>query len=346
MLYKQLIRPLLFQLDAERAHHATLTLLKAACAIAPFRWLIRNRYRGREGAAIRLAGLSFPGPVGLAAGMDKNAAYVDELSLLGFGFIEIGTVTPRPQPGNPKPRLFRLKADLALVNRMGFNNDGAAAAAARLRRRRAGPGVIIGGNIGKNRDTAPGAAAHDYVECLEALYDEVDYFVVNVSSPNTPGLRSLQDAGPLSGILEAVQQANQARGGKPLFVKVAPDLSFDQLDELLEILEKHKISGVVATNTTTSREGLQSAVSVIRAAGEGGLSGEPLRDRSTEVVRHIRKKAPGLGIIASGGISGPADALEKMKAGANLVQVYTGFVYEGPSLVRRISAAIPESFRS
>jgi dihydroorotate dehydrogenase len=309
--------------------------------LSPLRWWLARRYkRLSPGLAREVLGLRFPGPVGLAAGLDKDARYVDALSTLGFGFIEIGTVTPRPQPGNPKPRLFRLPLDRALVNRMGFNNEGATSAAARLRRRKTGTGVLIGGNIGKNKDTAEASAAADYVTCLEALYDTVDYFVVNVSSPNTPGLRSLQDAAPLGRILSAVQEANRRRGGKPLLVKVAPDLTDEQLDELLGILPPHGVDGVVATNTTISREGLRSPVNLVSAAGEGGLSGAPLKDRSTAFIRKIRARAPGLCIIASGGILEPADALEKTEAGADLVQVYTGFVYEGPALVRRINETL------
>ncbi|MEJ7658393.1 MAG: quinone-dependent dihydroorotate dehydrogenase [Hymenobacter sp.] len=286
-------------------------------------------------------GLKFPNPVGLAAGFDKNAVLTDELATLGFGFVEIGTVTPRPQPGNPAPRLFRLPQDAALINRMGFNNDGAAAVAARLAGRQ-NRQLIIGGNIGKNKDTPNERAADDYVAAFEALADVVDYFVVNVSSPNTPGLRELQDKKPLISLLQQVQARNLARPTpRPLLLKIAPDLTDAQLDDILEIARETRLSGLVATNTTISRDGLTTPTPTVAGYGAGGLSGRPLRARATEVIAYLHQKSRGeLPIIGAGGIHSAQDALEKLAAGAALVQLYTGFIYEGPGLVKRINKAI------
>ena len=282
-----------------------------------------------------LWGLTFPNPVGLAAGFDKDAKYTDALACLGFGFVEIGTVTPRPQPGNPKPRLFRLPADKALINRMGFNNDGAEAAAHRLKTRK--ERIIIGGNIGKNKDTPNEQAADDYEKCFRELYDAVDYFVVNVSSPNTPGLRELQDKEPLTELLNRLQAINRQYHHKPILLKIAPDLTNEQLDDIIDIVRITELAGIVATNTTISRNGLITEVGIVNETGAGGLSGLPLKQRATEVIRYIHSRSNAeIPIIASGGIFTPADAQEKLDAGASLVQVYTGFIYEGPGIAKKI----------
>ena len=341
-MYKSLVKPLLFQLDAERAHHVVFDNLRRAARLPGTKALLRQLYDFQHpGLAREVFGLRFPNPVGLAAGFDKNAVLTDEMATLGFGFVEIGTVTPRPQPGNPAPRLFRLPQDEALVNRMGFNNDGAAAVAARLAGRR-NRQLIIGGNIGKNKDTPNERAADDYVACFEALAEVVDYFVVNVSSPNTPGLRELQEKKPLIDLLQQVQARNLARAvPRPLLLKIAPDLTDAQLDDILEIARETQLSGLVATNTTISRANLTSDETYVTSLGAGGLSGRPLRARATEVIRYLHQKSDGgLPIIGSGGIHSAADALEKIAAGAALVQLYTGFIYEGPALVSRINRAL------
>lgn len=265
---------------------------------------------------------------------------VDELEALGFGFIEIGTVTPRPQPGNEKPRLFRLKKDRALINRMGFNNKGAAVAAAKLRNRKSK--ILVGGNIGKNKDTPNEEALNDYLLCFNELFDVVDYFVVNVSSPNTPGLRDLQEKGPLTNILRELNGKNKSRNNpKPIFLKIAPDLTFSQLDDIVDIVTDTGIAGVIATNTTVSREGLKTPKEEVEKIGAGGLSGDPLATRSTEVIRYICDKSKNLfPVIGVGGISSGADAIEKQKAGARLVQIYSGFIYEGPGLAKSICKAL------
>jgi len=341
-VYKSVVKPLLFNLDAERAHHFVFDNLRRAARLPGAGALLRGLYDYQHpGLARTVFGLQFPNPVGLAAGFDKNAALTDELALMGFGFVEIGTVTPRPQPGNPAPRLFRLPQDEALLNRMGFNNDGAAAAAQRLARRR-NRQLIIGGNIGKNKDTPNAHAAADYVAGFEALAEVVDYFVVNVSSPNTPGLRELQEKKPLIDLLQQVQARNLARPvPRPLLLKIAPDLTDAQLDDILEIAQETQLSGLVATNTTIGRGGLRTAAGHVAALGAGGLSGRPLRARATEVIRYLHQKSGGgLPIIGAGGIHSAADALEKLAAGAALVQLYTGFIYEGPGLVKQINRAV------
>lgn len=332
-----LLRPLLFLLPPERAHRLTFSLLGFAARI-PGLLRLAGGAKPPENAGVELMGLRFPSPVGLAAGMDKDAEHVDALHRIGFGFIEVGTLTPRPQAGNPKPRLFRLKQDRALINRMGFNNGGAAAAAERLRRRK--PGIIVGGNIGKNKDTPNEAALEDYLACFDALQPVVDYFVVNVSSPNTPGLRALQEKGPLLAILRALKDRS-ARAPKPILLKIAPDLHEGQLEDIAEVVKESGIAGVIATNTTIARAGLRTRGAEVEAIGAGGLSGAPVRVRSTEVVRFLRARLPRpLVIIGVGGIDSPEAALEKLSAGADLVQVYTGLVYQGPSLVNRINHAI------
>lgn len=282
-----------------------------------------------------LFGLTFKNPVGLAAGFDKDAKLYNELSNFGFGFIEIGTLTPKPQIGNPKKRLFRLNEDSAIVNRMGFNNGGVEEAVYRLKKNK---GVLVGGNIGKNKVTSNENAVDDYVICFHALYDYVDYFVVNVSSPNTPNLRALQDKEPLTALLNTLQELNRKKEkAKPILLKIAPDLTDEQLLDIIEIVSTTQIDGVIATNTTISRDGLQSS----NKKEVGGLSGKPLTDRSTEVIRFLSEKSKkAFPIIGVGGIHSEKDALEKMKAGADLVQIYTGFIYEGPQLIKRINRAL------
>ena len=341
-MYKAFVKPALFNLDAERAHHLVFDNLRRAARLPGAKSLLRGLYDFQHPSLAReVFGLKFPNPVGLAAGFDKNAALTDELATLGFGFVEIGTVTPRPQAGNPQPRLFRLPQDEALVNRMGFNNDGAAVVAARLARRH-NRQLIIGGNIGKNKDTPNERAAEDYVAGFEALAEEVDYFVVNVSSPNTPNLRQLQEKEPLIHLLQQVQARNLSRAQpRPLLLKIAPDLTDSQLDDILEIARETKLSGPVSTNTTISREGLVTDAGQVAALGAGGLSGRPLRARATEVIRYLHQRSQGgLPIIGAGGIHSAADAQEKLAAGASLVQLYTGFIYEGPALVSQINKAL------
>jgi dihydroorotate dehydrogenase len=342
-VYKQFAKPLLFKLDAERAHHFIFDNVKRLGRVPGTAAMLRALYDYRHPSLEReVFGLKFPNPVGLAAGLDKNALLTDELATMGFGFVEIGTVTPRPQPGNPTPRLFRLPQDEALLNRMGFNNDGAATVAERLGRRH-NRQLIIGGNIGKNKDTPNEQAGADYVAAFDALVEEVDYFVVNVSSPNTPGLRELQDKEPLIKLLQQVQSRNLARATpRPLLLKIAPDLTDAQLDDILDIARETQLSGLVATNTTIARpETLRTAVTTVASYGAGGLSGRPLRERATEVIRYLHRRSQGgLPIIGAGGIHSAQDALEKLAAGATLVQLYTGFIYEGPGLVKQINRAL------
>ena len=339
-----LLRRLLFLFPAEDVHYFAMNCFRLVNKIGLAKSLsqafgdVRSSHR-------EVFGLRFKNPVGLAAGFDKNACYLDELEALGFGFIEIGTVTPKPQEGNVKPRLFRLPKDKAIINRMGFNNDGVKAIAKRLHERkqkRTGrPGVdslVIGGNIGKNKITPNEEAWKDYEICFRELFDVVDYFVVNVSSPNTPGLRELQEKDALHKILSHLQAINlQQPIQKPLLLKIAPDLSREQVDDVIDLAMKIKLDGLVATNTTISRKGLQSNEALVTHLGAGGLSGAPLREKSTEIVNYIYEKTGGLiPIIASGGIFTAEDAKEKLKAGASLVQVWTGFVYEGPAIVKNI----------
>lgn len=329
-----LLRPLLFQLSPETAHHLTFSLLEWPGAAA-----LSGGSLPPADAAVEVMGLKFPGPVGLAAGMDKDAAHVNALARIGFGFIEVGTLTPLPQPGNDKPRLFRLKPDRALINRMGFNNGGVAAAVERLKRRK--PGIIVGGNIGKNKATPNERASDDYVICFEALHAVVDYFVVNVSSPNTPGLRALQEKGPLLEILNELKRRDAAKAvHRPILLKIAPDLSNEQLDDIVSVVQESGIAGVIATNTTIARDGLITTKNELDTIGAGGLSGAPVRDRSTEVVKYLRERLPKpVVIIGVGGIDSAEAALDKLDAGADLVQVYSGLVYEGPALLKRINEA-------
>lgn len=285
-----------------------------------------------------VAGIKFPNPVGLGAGLDKDAKVTDEMACLGFGFIEIGTVTPKAQPGNEKTRAFRLPKDHALINRMGFNNEGAHAAALRLKSRK-NHKLIIGGNIGKNKITPNEEAVKDYITCFHELYDQVDYFVVNVSSPNTPNLRELQDKEPLQNLLNTLQVENKNQHiPKPVFLKIAPDLTDSQLDDIVQIVIETGIAGVVATNTTISREGLSTDSAAVKQMGAGGLSGKPLTKRSTEVIHYLRQRLDKrIAIIGVGGIHSAEDAIEKLNAGADLIQIYTGFIYEGPALIKSIN---------
>jgi dihydroorotate dehydrogenase len=332
--------------DAEKVHYFSMGIFRFFCGIGFIRSLIKRLFTEEDkGLHQSVFGLEFTNPVGLGAGFDKNAVYLRELSAMGFGFVEIGTVTPRPQQGNDKPRLFRLPQDKALINRMGFNNDGVKKITERLRDWRvANPPdikgrLIIGGNIGKNKDTPNENAWMDYEICFQSLFDYVDYFVVNVSSPNTPGLRALQEKDALSKILSHLQSINNAKPRrKPLLLKIAPDLTQTQLDDIIDLADEVKLDGLVATNTTIDRESLSaSSGKVAETIGAGGLSGAPLRKRSTEVVQYIAAKSKGrIPIIASGGIFSAADAKEKIVAGASLLQVWTGFIYEGPGTAKKI----------
>ena len=335
-MYKLLIRPLLFLFDPEEVHYFTFSLLRFLNKIPGFTSIFKTLYQVNDKRLeTEVFGLKFPNPVGLAAGFDKNAALYTELSNLGFGFIEIGTVTPKPQDGNPKKRLFRLKEDSAIINRMGFNNGGVDEAVLKLKKNKM---VLIGGNIGKNKITPNENAVDDYIICFEKLYDYVDYFVVNVSSPNTPNLRELQEKEPLTKLLQILQNVNSTKQKpKPILLKIAPDLTNEQLLDIIDIVNETKIAGVIATNTTISRDGLNSENKV----ETGGLSGKPLTNRSTEVIRFLSEKSnKSFPIIGVGGIHSTQDALDKLNAGASLIQLYTGFIYEGPQLVKDINKAI------
>jgi len=335
-MYKIIVRPLLFCFDPEHIHHFTFSLIRFLNKIPLVPSLFKSLYLVKDKSLERqLFGLTFKNPVGLAAGFDKDAKLFNELGNLGFGFIEIGTLTPRPQPGNPKKRLFRLKEDNAIINRMGFNNGGVEEAVTRLKKNK---GVLIGGNIGKNKVTPNENATDDYVYCFNALYDYVDYFVVNVSSPNTPNLRALQDKEPLTKLLQELKLQNAKKSNpKPILLKIAPDLTDEQLLDIIDIVKVTKIDGVIATNTTISREGLQSD----NKTEVGGLSGKPLTQRSTDVIRFLSEKSQkAFPIIGVGGIHTAQDALDKLEAGADLVQLYTGFIYEGPKLIKDINKAL------
>jgi dihydroorotate dehydrogenase len=340
-LYKSLIRPFLFKVDPEKIHHTTFSALKFGFKIPGVPFFVKNALKVEDPSLERIiCGLKFKNPVGLAAGLDKDAIAIDEFAAMGFGFIEIGTVTPKSQPGNDKPRLFRLKEDHALINRMGFNNSGVDVVVERLKKKKSD--VLVGGNIGKNKVTANENAVDDYIICFNRLYDVVDYFVVNVSSPNTPGLRDLQEKEPLTKLLSALQKLNHSKPkAKPIFLKIAPDLTDTQLDDIIEIVQTTQIAGVIATNTTINRSNLITSKEKVESIGAGGLSGKPLKQRSTEVIRYLHQKSNGkLIIIGVGGIHSAEDALEKLDAGASLVQLYTGFIYEGPGLIERINKAL------
>ena len=335
-MYKLLIRPILFCFDPEKVHYFTFSLIRIVSKIPGFTAIFIALYVVNDKRLeTEVFGLTFKNPVGLAAGFDKDATLYKELSNFGFGFIEIGTLTPKGQEGNPKKRLFRLKADQAIINRMGFNNGGVLEAVERLK---SNTNVLIGGNIGKNKLTPNEEATSDYEICFDALYDYVDYFVVNVSSPNTPNLRALQDKEPLTQLLQTLQNKNITKvSPKPILLKIAPDLTDEQLLDIIDIMAETKIAGLIATNTTLSREGLLS-----ETKGEaGGLSGKPLKNRSTEVIRFLAEKSNrAFPIIGVGGIHSAEDAIEKLEAGASLIQLYTGFIYEGPALVKAINKAI------
>lgn len=338
-MYKSIIRPILFNFDPEKVHHFTFSFLRFANKIPFVSGIIKSCYSVNDKRLEReIFGLKFKNPVGLAAGFDKDARLYKELSNLGFGFIEIGTLTPKPQEGNPKKRLFRLKEDNGIINRMGFNNGGVFEAVERLKKNK---NVLIGGNIGKNKVTPNEDAISDYEICFDALYEVVDYFVVNVSSPNTPNLRELQDKEPLTKLLQTLQNKNQTKPKvKPILLKIAPDLTDEQLLDIIDIVKETKIAGVIATNTTISRENLQSE----NQRETGGLSGKPLTKCSTEVIRFLSEKSnKAFPIIGVGGIHTPEDALEKLEAGASLVQLYTGFIYEGPKLIKHINKKILNS---
>jgi dihydroorotate dehydrogenase len=335
-MYQFLVRPFLFLFDPERVHHFTFGAIRLLHYIPGFGALVRAIYKQQAPQLERkLFGLTFPNPVGLAAGFDKDAKLFGPLSNFGFGFIEIGTLTPKPQPGNPKKRLFRLPLDQALINRMGFNNQGVDAAVKRLKKKHQ---VLIGGNIGKNKITPNVDAIDDYRYCFEALFDHVDYFVVNVSSPNTPNLRALQDKAPLTELLQTLQAENRQKAQpKPLLLKIAPDLTDEQLLDIIDIVAQTQIDGVIATNTTIARDNLKDP----NQAETGGLSGRPLKDRSTEVIRFLATQSnKAFPIIGVGGIHRAEDALEKLEAGADLIQLYTGFIYQGPALIKAINQAL------
>ena len=330
-----LLKPLLFRLDAEQAHHATMRALRLSHRLGPLaaaatqRWRVADQRLEQE-----VLGLNFSNPVGLAAGFDKDGVYYPLMARLGFGFVELGTVTPRPQEGNAKPRLFRLPTDRALINRMGFNNAGVEALAQNLERTPRPEHLVLGGNIGKNKDTPNESATADYLLCLERLHELVDYFAVNVSSPNTPGLRSLQAREPLTRLLHELQNRNQRyRQPRPLLLKIAPDLSEGELDDIMVIVQETQLAGVIATNTTIAREPLRSSSAEVAALGAGGLSGAPVFERSTAVLRYLRAGLPqSIRLIGVGGIDSVATATAKLAAGADLIQLYSGLVYTGPGL--------------
>lgn len=338
-MYKYL-RNILFLFPPELVHYFSMSWLRLFCRIG-FKPLIRWLTSPPASGEWTMIGINFKNPVGLAAGFDKNARYLRELEALGFGFVEIGTVTPLPQPGNDKPRVFRLPQDRALINRMGFNNDGVKMVALRLkewREKNKHTTLIIGGNIGKNKVTANEDAWKDYDICFKELHPHVDYFVVNVSSPNTPGLRELQEKESLRKILMHLQMINNGKANpKPILLKIAPDLTWEQVDDVIDLAMEIKLDGLVATNTTISRDNLTASPGQIAEIGMGGLSGAPLKQRSTEILQYISQKTNGsIPIMASGGIFNGADAKEKLDAGARLVQIWTGFIYEGPAIVKKI----------
>ncbi|MNJ98335.1 Dihydroorotate dehydrogenase [compost metagenome] len=335
----QLIKPIFFQFDPEKVHYFVVKRLKWFHDHFPLgKTILRSSFDVNiKGLEREVFGIKFKNPVGLAAGFDKNGEYIEALSNLGFGFIEVGTVTPLPQPGNDKPRMFRLEEDSALINRMGFNNKGVDTLAERLRLLRSKDSdIVVGGNIGKNKNTPNEDAVSDYIKCFDRLFDVVDYFVVNVSSPNTPGLRELQEKQPLMNLLNTLQQRNKKNDiSRPILLKIAPDLTNEQLDDIVEIVMQTGIAGVIATNTTIDRSGLKSPEKISTEAG--GLSGKPLTVRSTEVIKYLSDKSnKAFPIIGVGGIHSPKDAQDKLDAGASLVQLYTGFIYEGPGIVKRI----------
>lgn len=340
-MYKILLRPLFFLFDPEKIHHFTFSLIKFTSKIPGFSALFRSLYVvENEKLERKLFGLNFKNPVGLAAGFDKNAVLYNELANFGFGFIEIGTVTPKAQTGNPKKRLFRLKDDKGIINRMGFNNEGVEAAIAQLKKNKGK--LIIGGNIGKNTTTKPEDYTSDYLECFNALHPYVDYFVLNVSCPNVGSHAKLNDKDYLEELIGTVQQANTSfKTQRPILLKIAPDLNDGQLDEIIDLVSATKLDGVIASNTSTDRKDLRASNNLLENIGNGGLSGQPIKDKSTQVIKYLSEKSKkGFPIIGVGGIHSAEDVLEKINAGADLVQIYTGFIYEGPSLIKKINKAI------
>ncbi len=340
-MYRNILRPLLFLFPPEFIHRMVSFILPGFFRIPGTASLVKKTYRVNHPKLERnLFGLRFPNPVGIAAGFDKEARLYNALANFGFGFIEIGTVTPKGQKGNPKPRLFRLPKDKALINRMGFNNDGVEAFAHNLKKNH--PKVIIGGNIGKNTATPNDKAAEDYCYCFEKLYDLVDYFVINISCPNIKDLSGLQDKGNMLNLLQAIQKINFSKPGKkPVLLKISPDLNASQLDEVLDIVTETKLDGIIATNTSSLREGLSSGTEKLEKIGQGGLSGKPLQNKSINIIEYIHKKSKGrIPIIGVGGIFTSYDAIKALEAGANLVQVYTGFIYEGPTIAKTINKHI------
>lgn len=342
--YTSVISRILFQFDPEKIHKFTIGSLSLLGRIPGAKACMRALYGIKQDPKLEreVFGIKFPHPVGLPAGLDKNAIAYEMLGAMGFAFVEVGTVTPKPQAGNPKPRLFRLKKDKAIINRMGFNNDGVEAMVKNLKKRSGK--VIIGGNIGKNELTPNADAIQDYVTDFHALFDYVDYFVVNVSCPNQQNLRELQEKGPLTAIIQALCDVNaKMPKQKPILIKISPDLTHEQLDDIIDIVRETGIAGIVATNTTTSREGLTYTKEFIESIGKGGLSGAPESKKSTEVIRYLHEKSNGaFPIIGVGGIMTAEDAYEKLQAGASLVQIYSGFIYEGPALIKRICNYIIE----
>ena len=340
-MYQSIIRPILFKFDPEKVHYFTFNVVKTASKIPGVSALIRKAFSINDPKLERkVFGLTFKNPVGLAAGFDKNAVLYNELADFGFGFVEIGTVTPKGQAGNPKKRLFRLTADQGIINRMGFNNEGLAAAITQLKKNKGK--LIIGGNIGKNTQTDPKDYTKDYLECFHGLHPYVDYFVLNVSCPNVSSHAKLNDKDYLLELIAEVQKANQSFDvQKPILLKIAPDLNEQQLDEIVEIVSETNLDGVIASNTSVSRAGLKTSAEALEAIGNGGVSGKPVTDKSTKVIQYLSQKSKqSFPIIGVGGIHTPQDALDKIKAGATLVQVYTGFVYSGPKLVKDINKAI------
>ncbi len=346
-MYNKVIRPVLFSFPPESIHRAVAKLFPFLFSIPGVRKLVRRIYLVNDPRLERsLFGLKFPTPVGMAAGFDKEAALYNELADLGFGHVEIGTVTPEGQPGNPQPRLYRLTDDQALINRMGFNNDGVDAYVKKLKKRI--PKVIIGGNIGKNTATPNSQAKEDYCICFEKLFHLVDYFVVNISCPNIKDLQKLQNKEDTVSILMALQELNKQKPHpKPVLLKISPDLNEQQLDEILEIIEETQLDGIVACNTSSRRDSLQTDEKLIESIGDGGLSGKPIREKSTRTIKYLHRKSGGkIPIIGVGGIMSPSDAMEKLDAGASLVQVYTGFIYNGPSLAKKINLRLIKNMYS
>ena len=340
-LRKNILAAILFLFNPETIHHFSVGFLRFTFKIPGVRSLVRSLFTVQNPSLEKeVFGIKFPNPVGLAAGFDKEAIMIDQLEAFGFGFIEIGTLTPKGQPGNPKPRIFRLPTDGALINRMGFNNEGVDVAVKKLRSRRSE--VLIGGNIGKNKITPNEEAVRDYEYCFEALFDVVDYFVVNISSPNTPNLRALQDKEPLTQLLTRLQHRNNEKiTPKPMLLKIAPDLTDGQLDDIIDIVKATELAGIIATNTTIGREGLKTSAQEVEQIGAGGLSGAPLKARANDVIRYLRKSfGPDFPIIGVGGIMTPEDAVERLNSGATLIQIYTGFIYNGPGFVKQINKAL------